>query len=58
MVKSPYIGDKLIPPLIGNPYNGTLQTPTIGLMSLSPINGSLDPSTYEHLHDQKNMWVM
>ena len=26
MVKSRYIGDKLIPPLIGNPYNGALRT--------------------------------
>ena len=26
-----------LPPLIGNPYNGYIGAPTIGLMSLSPI---------------------
>ena len=32
-----YIGDGKIPSLVGNPYNGYFLTPTIGLMSLSPI---------------------
>ena len=32
-----FFGDKLIPPLIGNRYNGYIGAPTIGLMSLSPI---------------------
>ena len=54
MVKSRYIGNKLIPPLTGNPYNGYIN-PYIGLMTIPyymEINRSLDPSTYGSLKNQ------
>ena len=34
MVKSRYIGDKLIPPLIGNPYNMYINPYGLGLMTI------------------------
>ena len=48
---TPYIGDKLIPPLIGNPYNGYI-SPYYWVDDhplLHGNNGSLDPSTYKLL---------
>ena len=49
---TPCIGDKLIQPLIGNPYNGYIFTPTIGLMSLSLIIGKqwelIDPGSHDN----------
>ena len=48
MVTSRYIGDKLIPPLIGNPYNGYINP--YYWVDDHPLlygnNGSLDPGTY------------
>ena len=47
MVKSRFIGDKLIPPLIGNPYNGYINP--YYWVDDHPLlyrnNGSLDPDT-------------
>ena len=48
MVKSRYIGDKLIPPLIGNPYNGYIN-PYYWVDDHALLygnNGSLDPGTF------------